>query len=153
MNDQVGRDENGAQQPVTDEIYWPVAPTERDGRVQLMGLGVTPTDFFGPRATSSTSTHIDGENRIQELQLQMAEMKRISEENEAKRIREIEEIKRQALEKEIEAQRKIDDMQKQFQSHYDEMEARLMQKMLDMNATHQRGVRNGVSHFLYSLCY
>ncbi|KAL5730834.1 hypothetical protein ACHQM5_003624 [Ranunculus cassubicifolius] len=143
MNDQVGRDENGAQQPVTDEIYWPVAPTERDGRVQLMGLGVTPTDFFGPQATSSTSTHIDGENRIQELQLQMAEMKRISEENEAKRIREIEEIKRQALEKEIEAQRKIDDMQKQFQSHYDEMEARLMQKMLDMNATHQRGVRNG----------
>ncbi|KAL5713888.1 hypothetical protein ACHQM5_015923 [Ranunculus cassubicifolius] len=28
MNDLAGRDENGAQQPVTDEIYWRVAPRE-----------------------------------------------------------------------------------------------------------------------------
>ncbi|KAL5712169.1 hypothetical protein ACHQM5_014368 [Ranunculus cassubicifolius] len=146
MNDLAGIDENGAQRPVTNEIYRQVTPSERNGRVRLMGLGVTPTSYFGPRVNSS---HVDSEDRMQELQLKMAEIQRISEEKEAERNLEIEEMKRQALEKEAEAQRKIDDMQRQFQSHYEDLEARLMQKMMDMNA--HRVTRNVVSHF-YSIC-
>ncbi|KAL5717554.1 hypothetical protein ACHQM5_010538 [Ranunculus cassubicifolius] len=146
MNDLAGIDENGAQRPVTNEIYRQVTPSERNGRVRLMGLGVTPTSYFGPRVSSS---HVDSDDRIQELRLRMAEIQRISEDKEAERNLEIEEIKRQALEKEAEAQCKIDDMQRQFQSHYEDLETRLMQKMMDMNA--QRGMRTIVSHF-YSLC-
>ncbi|KAL5729916.1 hypothetical protein ACHQM5_002804 [Ranunculus cassubicifolius] len=132
-NDLAGRDENGAQRPVTNDIYRQVAPSDRNGHVRLMGLGVTPTSYFGPRANSS---RVDSEDRIQELQLQMAEIQRIAEEKEAERNHEIEEMRRQAIEKEVvlkevEAQRKIDDMQRWFQSHYEDLESRLVQKMLD----------------------
>ncbi|KAF9593826.1 hypothetical protein IFM89_025611 [Coptis chinensis] len=47
MKELAGRDENGNQQPFSDEIYRQVMPRERHGRVRLMGRGVTPTSYFG----------------------------------------------------------------------------------------------------------
>ncbi|KAF9589068.1 hypothetical protein IFM89_018799 [Coptis chinensis] len=47
MNHLAGRDEHGAQLPLTNEIYREVMPPERHGRVRLRGRGVTPTSYFG----------------------------------------------------------------------------------------------------------
>ncbi|KAL5711254.1 hypothetical protein ACHQM5_021729 [Ranunculus cassubicifolius] len=41
MKEKAGRDENGQQQPLTDEVYTEVMPNERYGRVRMMGRGVT----------------------------------------------------------------------------------------------------------------
>ncbi|KAF9597410.1 hypothetical protein IFM89_018605 [Coptis chinensis] len=91
MNHLAGRDEHGAQLPLTNEIYREVMPPERHGCVRLRGRGVTPTSYFGSRLSS--------DNRVNDLENQVVEMKRVAEEKEEERQREIEEMRRQAQDK------------------------------------------------------
>lgn len=132
MKDLAGRDEHGTQLPLTDEIYREVMPPERHGRVRLMGRGVTPTNYFGSRLSSDSS------NRVNDLENQVAEMKRVAQEREEERLREIEELRRQAQEKEEQRQREMDEMRRQLDARDADMEARLMQKLLEMAATRLR---------------
>ncbi|KAF9590170.1 hypothetical protein IFM89_031774 [Coptis chinensis] len=88
MNHLASRDEHGAQLPLTNEIYMEVMPPERHGRVRLRGRGVTPTSYFGSRLSSN--------NWVNDLENQVVEMKRVGEEKEEERQREIEEMRRQA---------------------------------------------------------
>ncbi|KAF9625385.1 hypothetical protein IFM89_022190 [Coptis chinensis] len=86
MKDLAGIDEHGTQLPLSDEIYREVMPPERYGRVRLKGRGVTPTSYFGSRLSS--------DNRVNDLESQLAEMQRVAQEKEEERRLEIEEIKR-----------------------------------------------------------
>ncbi|KAF9610127.1 hypothetical protein IFM89_019992 [Coptis chinensis] len=97
MKELVGRDEEGTQQPLTNEIYRQVMPPERHGHV--------------------------------------AEMQRVAQEKEEERQCEIEEIRRQAQEKDEQRQREMDEMKRQLNARDVDMEARLMQKLLEMTAT------------------
>ncbi|KAF9606983.1 hypothetical protein IFM89_030402 [Coptis chinensis] len=83
MKELAGRDENGNQQPLSDEIYRQVMPRERHGRVRLMGRGVTPTSYFGSQASSHGTTS----DRVAELENEMAEMRRVAQEKEEERQR------------------------------------------------------------------
>ncbi|KAF9610570.1 hypothetical protein IFM89_023270 [Coptis chinensis] len=87
MKDLAGIDEHGTQLPLSDEIYREVMPPERHGCVRLKGRGVTPTSYFGSRLSS--------DNRVNDLESQLAEMQRVAQEKEEERRLEIEEIKRQ----------------------------------------------------------
>ncbi|KAF9603442.1 hypothetical protein IFM89_036235, partial [Coptis chinensis] len=60
MNHLAGRDEHGAQLPLTNEIYREVMPPEWHGHVRLRGRGVTPTSYFGSRLSS--------DNRVNDLE-------------------------------------------------------------------------------------
>ncbi|KAF9607497.1 hypothetical protein IFM89_036447 [Coptis chinensis] len=106
MNHLAGRDEHGAQLPLTNEIYREVMPPERHGRVRLRGRGVTPTSYFGSRLSS--------DNRVNDLENQVVEMKRVAEEKEEERQREIEEMRRQAQDKDEQRQLEMDEMKRQF---------------------------------------
>ncbi|KAF9587909.1 hypothetical protein IFM89_006163 [Coptis chinensis] len=90
MKELAGRDENGNQQPLSDEIYRQVMPRERHGRVRLMGRGVTPTSYFGSQASSHGTTS----DRVAKLENEMAEMRRVAQEKEEERQHELDEIKR-----------------------------------------------------------
>ncbi|KAF9617478.1 hypothetical protein IFM89_036439 [Coptis chinensis] len=74
MKELAGRDENGNQQPLSDEIYRQVMPRERHGRVRLMGRGATPTSYFGSQASSHGTTF----DRVVELENEMAEIRRVA---------------------------------------------------------------------------
>ncbi|KAF9619277.1 hypothetical protein IFM89_006464 [Coptis chinensis] len=104
MKDLAGIDEHGTQLPLSDEIYRKVMPPERHGRVRLKGRGVTPTNYFGSRLSS--------DNRVNDLESQLAEMQRVPQEKEEERRLEIEEIKRQAQEKEEQRRHEIDEMKR-----------------------------------------
>ncbi|KAF9618313.1 hypothetical protein IFM89_000948 [Coptis chinensis] len=130
MNHLASRDEHGAQLPLTNEIYMEVMPPERHGRVRLRGRGVTPTSYFGSRLSS--------DNRVNDLENQVVEMKIVAEEKEEERQREIEEMRRQAQDKDEQRQREMDEMKRQFDARDADMEARLMQKLLEMTTTRSR---------------
>ncbi|KAL5713882.1 hypothetical protein ACHQM5_015918 [Ranunculus cassubicifolius] len=115
MRDIAGTDENGNQQPITEEIYRQVMPPPRNRRTRRC---------FAPRAIASEGNHI---YHVIELQNELAEMKKKEEERQA----EIDEIKRNSQEKDEERQREIDDMKRQFQEHCETMEERVMQKLLE----------------------
>ncbi|KAF9599273.1 hypothetical protein IFM89_036571 [Coptis chinensis] len=104
MKDLVGIDEHGTQVPLSDEIYREVMPPERHGRVRLKGQGVTPTSYFGSRLSS--------DNRVNDLESQLAEMQRVAQEKEEERRLGIEEIKRQAQEKDEQRRHEIDEMKR-----------------------------------------
>lgn len=93
MRDIAGVDESGNQLPLTDEVYTQVFPPKQRRRVQLMG--------------PSFNSH------AYELENELAEMKRV------------------AQEKEEERRREIDEMKIQFQTECEEMESRLLQKLLN----------------------
>ncbi|KAF9597200.1 hypothetical protein IFM89_016341 [Coptis chinensis] len=130
MNHLAGRDEHGTQLPLTNEIYREVMPPERHGRVRLRGRGVTPTNYFGSRLSS--------DNRVNDLENQVVEMKRVAEEKEEERQREIEEMRRQAQDKDEQRQHEMDEMKRQFNARDADMDARLMQKLLEMTTTRSR---------------
>ncbi|KAF9588828.1 hypothetical protein IFM89_016440 [Coptis chinensis] len=108
MKELAGRDENGNQQPLSDEIYRQVMPRERHGCVRLMGRGVTPTSYFGSQASSHGTTF----DRVVELENEMAEMRRV------------------AQEKEEERQRELDEINRGFNARYEAMEARFMETLM-----------------------
>ncbi|KAF9600171.1 hypothetical protein IFM89_004995 [Coptis chinensis] len=91
------------------------------GRVRLKGRGVTPTSYFGSRLSS--------DNRVNDLESQLAEMQRVAQEKEEERRLEIEEIKRQAQEKDEQRLHEIDEMKRQLDARDADMETRLMQKV------------------------
>ncbi|KAF9591937.1 hypothetical protein IFM89_010295 [Coptis chinensis] len=103
-----GRDENGNQQPHSNEIYRQVMPCERHGRVRLMGRAVTRTSYFGSQASSHGTTY----DRVVELENEMAEMRRVAQEKEEERQLELDEIKRG------------------FNARYEAMEARFMETLM-----------------------
>ncbi|KAF9589027.1 hypothetical protein IFM89_018266 [Coptis chinensis] len=90
MKELAGRDENGNQQPLSDEIYRQVMQRERHGRVRLMGRGVTSTSYFGSQASSQGTTS----DRVAELENEMVEIRRVAQEKEEERQCELDEIKR-----------------------------------------------------------
>lgn len=115
MRDIAGTDEDGNQQPITEEIYRQVMPPPRNRRTRRC---------FAPRAIASEGNRI---YHVIELQNEVAEMKKKEEERQA----EIDEIKRNSQEKDEERQREIDDMKRQFQKHCETMEERVMLKLLE----------------------
>ncbi|KAF9597951.1 hypothetical protein IFM89_023352 [Coptis chinensis] len=122
MKDLAGIDEHGTQLPLSDEIYREVMPPEWHGRVRLNGRGVTPTNYFG--------SLLSLDNRVNDLESQLAEMQRVVQEKEEERRLEIEEIKRQAQEKDEQRRHEIDEMKRQLDARDADMEARLMQKVV-----------------------
>ncbi|KAL5715423.1 hypothetical protein ACHQM5_017244 [Ranunculus cassubicifolius] len=140
MKEKAGRDENGQQQPLTDEVYTEVMPKERYGRVRMMGRGVTQTSIGRSSRFSGVSS-----TRMAELENEMAVMKRQADEKEEERQREfddmrkqlqekeddrqreLEEIRRQTQEREDERQREMEEMKQALEQRYNGMEARLMQ--------------------------
>ncbi|KAF9594974.1 hypothetical protein IFM89_035747 [Coptis chinensis] len=96
-------------------------PPERHGR------GVTPTSYFGSQLSS--------DNWVNDLENHVVEMKRVVEEKEEERHREIEDMRRQAQDKDEQRQREMDEMKRQFDARDADMEARLMQKLLEMTTT------------------
>ncbi|KAF9598638.1 hypothetical protein IFM89_029888 [Coptis chinensis] len=130
MKELAGRDEEGTQQPLTNEIYREVMPLERHGCVRLKGRGVTPTSYFG--------SQLSLDNPVNDLGNQVAEMQRVAQEKEEERQREIEEIRMQAQEKDEQRQREMDEMKRLLNARDVDMEARLMQKLLEITATCSR---------------
>ncbi|KAL5720866.1 hypothetical protein ACHQM5_013496 [Ranunculus cassubicifolius] len=147
MRDKAGRNEDGVQQPLTDEIYTEVMPKNRHGRVRMAGRGVTPTSLNDSRGSTSSGNN---SNRMQELESEMAEMRRESQEiveesqreldemrkqaqdREEELRRELIEMKKQAQEKEEERQREIEEMKSNYKSDQEALEQRLMKKFLAM---------------------
>ncbi|KAL5698000.1 hypothetical protein ACHQM5_029090 [Ranunculus cassubicifolius] len=139
MKEKAGRDENGQQQPLTDEVYTEVMPKERYGRVRMMGRGVTQTSLGKSSRSSGVSS-----TRMSELETEMAEMRRQADEKEEERQREfdemrkqlqekendrqreLEEIRRHTREREEERQREMEEMKQALEQQYSGMEARLM---------------------------
>ncbi|KAL5714571.1 hypothetical protein ACHQM5_016514 [Ranunculus cassubicifolius] len=115
MRDIAGTDEDGNQQPITEEIYRQVMPPPRNRRTRRC---------FPPRVIASEGNRM---YHVIELQNELAELKKKEEERQA----EIDEIKRNSQEKDEERQREIDDMKRQFQKHCETMEERVMQKLLE----------------------
>ena len=103
MRDIAGVDENGNQLPLTDEIYMEVIPRKRRRRVQLIASGMTSSNFGSQSSTS----------RLNELENELAEMRRVAHEKEEERIRE------------------RDEMRMQFQAQYEDMEARILQRLIN----------------------
>ncbi|KAL5718835.1 hypothetical protein ACHQM5_011698 [Ranunculus cassubicifolius] len=114
MRDIAGTDEDGNQQPLTDEVYMQVMPPHRHKRKRLMG----------PRSTAAEANRV---SYLNELQNELVEMRNKEEERRA----EIDEMKRKACEKDEERQREMDDMKRQFQERLETMEDRVMQKLLE----------------------
>ncbi|KAF9624586.1 hypothetical protein IFM89_012008 [Coptis chinensis] len=77
MKDLAGINEHGTQLPLSDEIYREVMPPDRHGRVRLKGRDVTPTSYFGSRLSL--------DNRVNELESQLAKMQRVVQEKEEER--------------------------------------------------------------------
>ncbi|KAF5192652.1 hypothetical protein FRX31_017760 [Thalictrum thalictroides] len=75
MKEVAGTDEDGTQQPLTNEIYRQVMPPKRHGRVRMMSRGMTPTIYFGTRGSSS---HGSSSTLIEELENEMAVMRNLT---------------------------------------------------------------------------
>lgn len=118
MRDRARSDEEGNPQPITDDIYWQVMPPERHGRVRGMGPGVTPSNFFGPQASSSRGI---ASRRVEELEKELADMKRQAQEKEEEMERRLHEQK-QDMDKLLEEQ-KLEQKQ--------EMEKRMLEYELE----------------------
>ncbi|KAL5719306.1 hypothetical protein ACHQM5_012103 [Ranunculus cassubicifolius] len=120
MKEKAGRDENGQQQPLTDEVYTEVMPKERYGRVRMMGRGVTQTSIGRSSRSSAVSS-----TRMAELENEMAEMKRQADEKEEERQREFDDMRKQLQEKEDDRQRELEEIRRQTQEREDERQCEM----------------------------
>ncbi|KAF9604735.1 hypothetical protein IFM89_009531 [Coptis chinensis] len=97
--------------------------------------------FVRTHTSSKTHDALDDQLRdyiVNDLENQVVEMKRVAEEKEEERQREIEEMRRQAQDKDKQREREMDEMKRQFDARDADMEAGLMQKLLEMTTTRSR---------------
>ncbi|KAF5195176.1 hypothetical protein FRX31_015239 [Thalictrum thalictroides] len=84
MAELTGRDEHGAENSINDDIYYQVMPLDRHRRVRQQGRGVTP----------SSSNHNGAALRIEQLENELAEMRRQTQEKEEQRQQEFDQLTR-----------------------------------------------------------
>ncbi|KAF5184394.1 hypothetical protein FRX31_026019 [Thalictrum thalictroides] len=117
MTELTGRDEHGAENSITDDIYYQVMPPDRHRRVRQQGRGVTP----------SSSNHNGAALRIEQLENELAEMRRQTQEKEEQRKQEFDQLTRS-----FEVQ--IEKMQRNFDEQSKTMEERILQTLIQRTA-------------------